>query len=231
MYPLLQGTDSVAVRADVEIGGSDQLLNLLMGRDLQVRAGQAPQSVVTVPLLVGTDGTAKMSQSLGNYISIRDTAHDMFGKTMSIPDEAMPMWYRLAAGATADEVEALEAGLAGGSIHPAEAKRSLARTIVDRYWGEGAGDDAEAAFDRLFRDKGVPDDVATHPIGDGDPSIWLPGLLSDAGVTSSNSEARRLIADGAVRIDGIAVDAEEIDRADLLGRIVQVGKRRFIRFV
>jgi tyrosyl-tRNA synthetase len=231
MYPLLQGTDSVAVEADVEIGGADQLLNLLMGRDLQERAGQPPQSVVTVPLLVGTDGTNKMSQSLGNYISIRDTADDMFGKTMSIPDDVMPMWLRLAVGASTDEVDAFTSDLAGGGVHPGEAKRALARRIVDRYWGEGAGVDAEATFDRVFRDKEAPEDVPTYPITADEPTLWLPGLLAAAGLTTSNAEARRLIAEGAVRVDGQPVQGEDVERVDLVGRVVQVGKRRFVRFV
>ncbi len=230
MYPLLQGTDSVAVRADVEIGGNDQLLNLLMGRDLQVRAGQAPQSVATVPLLVGTDGTAKMSQSLGNYISIRDPADEMFGKTMSIPDALIPQWYRLAAGAPPDEVASIDAGLAKGSLHPGDTKRELARRIVDRYWGSGAGVDAEASFDRLFRDKEAPTDVPEHPLGN-DVEVWVPGLLASAGLVASNAEGRRLIAQGAVRVDGAPLDTEDVPRAALAGHVVQVGKRRFVRFV
>ena len=230
MYPLLQATDSVAVEADVEIGGSDQLLNLLMGRDLQVRAGQPPQSIVTTPLLVGTDGTAKMSQSLGNYISVRDGSDEMFGKTMSIPDELLGQWLRLAAGATRTEVADIEAGIAAGSIHPGDAKRDLARRIVDRYHGPGAGEDAERTFDRLFRDKDLPDDVAEHPLTSTEPDIWLPAELSAAGLVASNSEARRLIEQGAVRVDGERVAGETLGRSELVGRITQVGKRRFVRF-
>lgn len=230
MYPLLQGTDSVAVEADIEIGGSDQLLNLLMGRDLQERAGQRPQSVVTAPLLVGTDGTAKMSQSLGNYISVRDPADEMFGKTMSIPDHLLPQWYRLAAGAAGDEVDAIEAGLHEGTLHPGEAKRALARRIVDRYHGDGAGIEAEQGFDRLFRDKNLPEDVDTFDLPDGD-EVWLPKILAEAGLVSSNSEARRMITQGAVRIEGERIDSETVPREALAGRIAQVGKRRFVRLV
>lgn len=230
MYPLLQGTDSVAIEADIEIGGSDQLLNLLMGRDLQVRAGQEPQSIVTVPLLVGTDGTAKMSQSLGNYISVRDPADEMFGKTMSIPDEVLSQWLRLAVVAPRDEVAALEAGLADGSVHPGKAKRDLARRIVDRYWGEGSGKQAEAAFDTLFKDKSVPDDMPEFVLAP-DDEIWLPRLLSAAGLVSSNSEGRRMLEQGAVRIDGDQVTGNTVDRSVLVGAVVQVGKRRFARFV
>ncbi|MGI9643090.1 MAG: tyrosine--tRNA ligase [Acidimicrobiia bacterium] len=230
MYPLLQGTDSVAIRADIEIGGSDQLLNLLMGRDLQVRAGQDPQSVVTVPLLVGTDGVAKMSQSLGNYISVRDPADQMFGKTMSIPDELIPQWLRLAAVAPPEEVAALETGLADGSAHPGEAKRDLARRVVDRYWGAGSGAGAEEAFDTVFRRKEVPDDVSEFVLPE-DEEVWLPRLLAQAEMVSSNSEGRRMLEQGAVRIDGEPVASDTVARGDLVDAVVQVGKRRFVRFV
>lgn len=230
MYPLLQGTDSVAVEADIEIGGSDQLLNLLMGRDLQERAGQEPQSIVTTPLLIGTDGTAKMSQSLGNYISVSDPPEEMFGKTMSIPDHLMPQWYRLAAGAPPEEVARLEVGLEDATVHPGEAKRDLARRIVDRYWGQGAGDGAESHFDMLFRDKTAPSDLPTHAVGH-EEEVWVPKLLAEAGLVTSNSEARRMIAQGAVRIDGVTLTTETASRGDLVGTVLQVGKRRFVRLV
>jgi tyrosyl-tRNA synthetase len=229
MYPLLQATDSVAIRADVEIGGNDQLLNLLMGRDLQERAAQAPQSVATVPLLVGTDGAKKMSQSMSNYISVRSDASDMFGKTMSIPDELMPQWFRLVAGATADEADAIATGLSNGSLHPGETKRRLAGSIVDRFHGDGAGSTAEAAFDQVFRSHEAPDDVPTLGLPAEDP-VWLPKVLSDAGLVASNSEGRRMILQGAVKLDGVKIDAESLPRSDLGGAIIQVGKRRFARF-
>ena len=228
MYPLLQGTDSVAIHADVEIGGNDQLLNLFMGRDLQEKAGQPGQSVATVPLLVGTDGVHKMSQSLGNYISVRAEANDMFGKTMSIPDELMPQWFRLAAGATRDEVSDVEGGLRDGTLHPGETKRRLARAVVDRHHGEDAALRAEEAFNTVFRSKGVPDDIPTVLV-DASESVWLPGLLSEAGLTQSNGEARRLIAQGAVKVEGERIEDETIDGSALAGRVVQVGKRRFVR--
>jgi tyrosyl-tRNA synthetase len=230
MYPILQGTDSVAVEADVEIGGNDQLLNLLMGRDLQERAGQAPQSVATVPLLVGTDGTKKMSQSLGNYISVRSDANEMFGRTMSIPDELIPQWSRLAAGADPDEIRDVESRLADGSAHPGELKRNLARRIVEKYHGQGSGSDAEEVFNGLFRDKQLPDDVPTALLPDDDP-VWLPKALCDAGLVASNSEARRLIVQGAVKIGGERVSEESVARDHVLNETVQVGKRRFVRFV
>lgn len=231
MYPLLQGTDSVAVQADIELGGTDQLLNLLMGRDLQERAGQPPQSVVTVPLLVGTDGTAKMSQSLGNYISVRDPQDEMFGKTMSIPDHLMPQWFRLAAGAAPEEVAAISTGLDDGSLHPGEAKRDLARRITDRYWGEGSGSKAESSFDGLFREHAIPADIADHAMEGTEDDVWLPAELARAGLVASNSEGRRMIQQGAVRIDGEKVSDDTIGRDEVVGSVVQVGKRRFARFV
>ena len=230
MYPLLQGTDSVAINADVEIGGNDQLLNLLMGRDLQERAGQPPQSVATVPLLVGTDGVKKMSQSLGNYISVRDEPGEMFGKTMSIPDPLMPQWFRLAAGATPEEIEALERGLASGVLHPGAEKRRLGRLIVEHYHGSGMGEVAESAFDQVFRKGEAPDDVETATLQTDDSDVWLPKALYDAGVVASNGEGRRLIAQGAVKVDGVVLADESVPRRTLIDVVVQVGKRRFIRF-
>jgi len=228
MYPLLQGMDSVAVRSDVEIGGTDQLWNLLVGRDLQERRGQPGQVVATVPLLVGTDGVKKMSQSLGNYISVLDAPADMFGKVMSIPDDLMPDWYLLAAGADRVEIEAMAAGLADGSVHPGEAKRELGRRIVARHHGEEAAVDAERAFDRVFRSHEAPEDIAVHTInGDGDVSLAV--VLADAGLVSSRSEARRMLKQGAVKIGGAKVNDEFVDVGDLAGEVLQVGKRRFVR--
>jgi len=229
MYPLLQGTDSVAIKADVEIGGNDQLLNLLMGRDLQEKAGQAPQSVATVPLLVGTDGVMKMSQSIGNYISVREDAGEMFGKTMSIPDDLLGQWFRLAAGSTAAEVAVIEAGLADGSLHPGEQKRLLARRVVERYHGEGSGAVAEAAFDQIFRKGGAPDEIAVAPLPEGD-EIWIPGALLQAGLVASNGEGRRMLDQGAIKVNGERVDDETVPRSVLVDAVVQVGKRRFVRF-
>ncbi len=230
LYPLLQGMDSVAIKSDVEIGGTDQLWNLLVGRDLQERRGQRGQAVATVPLLVGTDGVKKMSQSLGNYISVRDEPADMFGKVMSIPDDVMSDWYRLAAGATDEEIETLEGGLSDGSLHPGEAKRELGRRIVTRHYSATDSFEAEAAFDRLFRSHEVPDDVDTHAISEVG-EISLPALLGDSGLVASRSEGRRMIKQGAVKIDGERVDDEFVDAADVVDAVLQVGKRRFARIV
>ena len=228
LYPLLQGYDSVAVRADVELGGTDQLWNLMMGRVIQERYGLPAQVAVTMPLLVGTDGSQKMSQSLGNYVGIDEPADEMFGKTMSIPDELMEQWFRLATEVPTEEVDAIVASVSSGELHPGEAKRRLGREIVDLYHGAGSGDEAEEAFDRLFRRHDTPEDLSEHVLGDDDPSS-LPELIRDAGLASSGGEARRLIEQGAVRIDGERVDTQEVPRDRLVGSVLQVGKRRFVR--
>ncbi len=228
MYPLLQGMDSVAIRADIEIGGTDQLWNLLVGRDLQERRRQPGQAVATVPLLVGTDGVKKMSQSLGNYISVRDEPEDMFGKVMSIPDDVMPDWFRLAAMATRSEVEALEEGLDNGSIHPGEAKRELGRRVVAMHHNTQAAESAEVAFDRLFRSHEVPHDVPVHSIS-AEGEVSLPAVLADAELVASRSEGRRMIKQGAVKIAGERIDSEFVDVSLITGSVIQVGKRRFAR--
>jgi tyrosyl-tRNA synthetase len=230
LYPLLQGTDSVAVAADVELGGADQLWNLMVGRQLQARAGQAPQVAMTVPLLVGTDGTKKMSQSFGNYISVRDEPAEMFGKTMSIPDDVMVEYFELASGLTPAAAAKYVMGIDDGSVHPGDAKRALARAIVARHHDEGAAAAAEAAFDAVFKDKGIPEDVPEASLPPGDP-VWLPGALAAAGIVASNTEGRRLVSQGAVKIDGVAVGTEELPRGAVVGVVVQVGKRRFVRFL
>jgi tyrosyl-tRNA synthetase len=227
LYPLLQGYDSVAVEADVELGGSDQLWNLMMGRVVQERYGMEPQVALTMPLLVGTDGSKKMSQSLGNYIGVEDDPAEMFGKTMSIPDTAMPEWFALAADLDPPEVAAIVAGLGDESLHPGESKRRLARAVTALYWGEEAAVGAEAAFDRVFREGGIPEEIPWFSMPEDDP-VGLPGLVRDA-IGISGSEARRLIRQGAVRVDGEVQEAEEVPRAALAGRVLQVGKRRFVR--
>ncbi|HUP15278.1 MAG TPA: tyrosine--tRNA ligase [Acidimicrobiia bacterium] len=228
MYPLLQGYDSVAVKADVELGGSDQLWNLMMGRVVQERYGQRPQIAMTMPLLLGTDGAQKMSQSLNNYIGVTDPPGEIFGKVMSIPDALMPQWFRLAAELPDLEVDRVVAGIEKGTIHPGEAKRLLARSVTGLYWGDEAAAESEAAFDRLFRDHEVPENVEEAVLPAGDP-VHLPSLLRDLGLAASGSEARRLIEQGAVKVNGQKVLSEEVARADLAESVVQVGKRRFIK--
>jgi tyrosyl-tRNA synthetase len=227
MYPLLQGMDSVAVESDIELGGSDQLWNNMMGRILQERSGRRGQMVLTMPLLVGTDGEKKMSQSLGNYIAVDDEPADMFGKVMSIPDHLMPQYFALATELQEEAVREIVGGLEDGSRHPGEAKRRLGREIVELYWGTRAAGEAEAAFDRVFKRHEAPDDLPEVTLSGEDP-VFLPGVLRDAGLVKSSSEARRLIAQGAVKIDGEPVGSETMDRTALVDKTVQVGKRRFI---
>lgn len=227
LYPLLQGYDSVAVEADIELGGSDQLWNLMMGRVVQERYGQEPQVALTMPLLVGTDGSKKMSQSIGNYIGVEDEPGEMFGKTMSIPDHVMPEWFRLAADFDPEVVDRIEAGLASGDLHPGDMKRQLARAVTALYWGEDAAVDAEAAFDQVFRHGGTPDDIEDFSLPAGE-TVQMSTLVREVS-GESGSEARRLLAQGAVRLDGEVVADGEMARNALAGRVLKVGKRRFVR--
>ncbi len=229
LYPLLQGYDSVAVQADVELGGSDQLWNLMMGRVVQERYGQSPQVAMTCPLLVGTDGVKKMSQSLGNYIGVEEEPAEMFGKTMSLPDQSMPQWFRLAADLDPDEADLIEVGLASGDLHPGKTKRKLARSVVALYWGEDEASEAEAAFDRVFKDGGVPLDIPAFHLPEDDPA-QLPTLIRQV-FGLSGSEARRLIGQGGVSIDGTVATEPEIPRSVLAGSVLRVGKRRFARLI
>lgn len=230
MYPLLQGMDSVAVEADVELGGADQLWNLMMGRVLQERHGQRPQIAMTMPLLIGTDGEHKMSQSLGNYIGIDDAADDMFGKVMSIPDKLMVQYFELATGVSLPEIADIREGLASDDLHPGFVKRRLAREIVDLYHGARAGTASEAAFDKVFKRHEAPDVVPEYSLTDGDP-VFLPVLLKEAGMVASSSDGRRMLGQGAVKLDGEVLMDMEIRRSRLLGSVLQVGKRRHIRLV
>jgi tyrosyl-tRNA synthetase len=230
LYPLLQGYDSVAIRADVELGGTDQKFNLLMGRDLQESFGQPPQIVFTLPLLVGTDGVHKMSKSLGNFVGLRDEPNLMYGRVMSLNDEAMPDWFRLASGLESARADDVLSRIASGGLAPVEAKRLLARTVVGRFHDEPAGVAAEEEFLRVHRRRELPTEIAQALLPDEDP-VYLPGLLVAALGVSSNSEARRLIEGGGVRLEGEPVSALELPRTELEGRVMQVGRRRFVRFV
>jgi tyrosyl-tRNA synthetase len=215
LYPVLQGYDSVAVRSDVELGGTDQKFNLLLGRDVQRAYGVPEQAVLTMPLLVGLDGERKMSKSYGNHVGVTDPPEDMFGKVMSLPDAAMGEWFRLLLGRDVPE---------GASAR--DAKRELARAIVERYHGREAAAAAEAHFDRLFVERALPDEMDEVAF-DGDP-VHLPALLADAfGI--SRSEARRLIAQGGVRVGEDAVGEADVPAGDLDGQVLRLGKRRYVR--
>jgi len=236
MYPLLQGYDSIAVEADVELGGSDQLFNLLVGRELQRAWGQRPQLVMTVPLLEGLDGVQKMSQSLGNYVGITEAADEMYGKLMSIPDGLIVKYLRSCTPLSKPQVDELEEWLANGSFAPMEAKRLMAREVVDLYHGPGEGATAEQAFNRVHRDRELPEAVADVPIPPGavrDGRVWLPRLLVELGQAASNSDARRRIGQLGVRIDNEAVSDPDIELPfdELHGKILQVGRRWFGRLV
>jgi tyrosyl-tRNA synthetase len=236
MYPLLQGYDSVAVRSDVELGGTDQKFNLLMGRTIMESYGQSPQSILTVPLLVGTDGEAKMSKSYGNYIGITESPEDMFGKVMSIPDSLMVTYWSLLTGATKREVDDIERRLASGDYHPAQAKRDLGERLVQLYHSADLAAGARAHFDRVFKEKDRPEVIPEAAIPAEvaqDGKVWLPRLLMALKLASSNGEARRLIEQGGVRVNDVVVtDAgAEVDAAGLHGAVVQVGKRKFVRLI
>jgi tyrosyl-tRNA synthetase len=217
LYPLMQAYDSVAVEADVELGGTDQLYNLLAGREVMEAYGLEPQVVLTTPLLLSWDGR-KMSSSVGNNIPLTAPPEEQFGRTMRVPDALLPDWYRLV----------WERELPPDA-DPLEAKLALARFVVVRSHGEDAAARAEAHFTRVVREGSAPEDVPEAPLPDGDP-LHLPRLLADAGLAPSTSEGRRLIAGGAVRIDGEPVTELDVARGRLAGALVQAGKRRFVRF-
>ncbi len=234
LYPLLQGYDSVAVQADVELGGSDQLFNLLVGRDLQRDHGQEPQVALTWPLLVGTDGVQKMSQSLGNYVAITDPPDEMFGKLSRVPDELIAEYRRLTLDFFREpgEADRVAKGLADGSLDPWAEKRRLAREVVALYYGQGAGERAEAEFDRVHKRGDLPDEIRDASIPPGlvvDGRVYLPKLLAELRLADSASRARGLLEQGGVRLDGerqVELDAP-VER--LRGSILQVGRRRFVR--
>jgi tyrosyl-tRNA synthetase len=222
LYPLLQGYDSVAVRADVELGGTDQTFNLLLGRDIQTAYGQPEQAILTMPILPGIDGERKMSKSYGNYVGVTEPPEEIYGKTLRLPDAAMGEWYALLLG------EELPADAA-----PRDAKRALARRLVARFHDAAAAEAAEAAFDRVHREHRPPEDmpdVLLVPNGDAADSVHLPALLAAAfGV--SRSEARRALEQGGVKLDGEPLLSDPLDRpaGELDGRVLQLGKRRFAR--
>jgi tyrosyl-tRNA synthetase len=232
MYPVMQGYDSVAVRADVELGGTDQLFNLLVGRDLQRAFDQPAQVCLTLPLLEGLDGVQKMSQSLNNYISVREKPDVMFGQLMSIPDSLVTRYGLLAADVDDVVLAELDAAVAEGGPAAGAAKRRMARRVVEMYHGTEAAEAAEEAFDRQFKQHRAPEDVPDASLPSDaveEGAVNLPRLLAELGLVSSRGEARRLIAQGGVRIGGEQVAAEEVATESLVGAVLQVGKRRFVR--
>lgn len=234
LYPVMQAYDSVVIKADVEIGGSDQLFNLLAGRELMEKMGMEPQVALTLPLLEGTDGVQKMSKSYGNYIGLTDDPNDMFGKVMSIPDGLMVKYYRLASTEDVSAIDEIERGLAAGELHPNKVKRALARNIVAAYYDSDSAVAAEADFDLKFKEHGFPEDapVFSADLTPGeDGTVYFAKILVEMGVASSVSEARRLIDGGAVKVNGETVEAKSYNvKPDCLAEAkIQVGKKKFVR--
>lgn len=231
-YPLMQGYDSVELKADVELGGTDQKFNLLMGRHLQKEFGLEPQIAITMPILEGLDGVNKMSKSLGNYIGVDEPANEMYGKTMSIPDELMIRYFELVTQVSLDEVRQLEAGLQDGSLHPRDAKMRLGREIVTIYHSAEAAAEAEEEFKRVFQQRELPDEIAEYKVTAEvmeEGQIVLPKLLMAAKLTESNSEARRLIKQNAVKINGETATDPNLRFNAEPGTIIKVGKRKFVK--
>lgn len=228
LYPICQAYDSVALQADVELGGTDQTFNLLVGRDLQRALGQEPQIALTVPILEGLDGVQKMSKSMGNYVGIAEPPQEIYGKLMSISDKLIVRYLTLVTTLPMEKVQRIEFGLKEGGVHPMEAKKRLARQVVAQYWGEEAAALAEAHFTRVHQEKELPGELPFRLLRWDGPTILTTRLITLAGLAPSNSEARRLMEQGGVRIDGKRVTVPQehpVDREYL----VQVGSRRFCR--
>jgi len=231
-YPLMQGYDSVALESDIELGGTDQKFNLLMGRMLQKEYGKAQQAAIMLPLLEGLDGVNKMSKSLGNYIGIDEEPNEIYGKAMSVPDELMVKYYELATDISLEELEALRQGLKDGSVHPRDAKMRLARTFVRMYHGEEAAEAAERHFVTVFQQRALPDDIETVDLPQGeleDGTIRVVRLLTVLGLQQSGSEARRSVQQGAVRVNERRIEDPNEALRPQDGDIVQVGKRKFAK--
>lgn len=230
IYPLLQGYDSVVLKADVELGGTDQKFNLLVGRHLQREYGEEEQVCIMMPILEGLDGVQKMSKSLGNYIGILEPPEEQFGKVMRVSDQLMWRYYRLVTRIPEDEIERMEEAVKEGKLHPMEAKKRLAETIVRTFHGERAAKEARKNFERVFSKRELPSEIPEPEINVTEASVWLPKLLKEAGLVKSTSEGRRQIKGGGVRINGKKV-LDENSKVDILNGelVLQVGKRRFAR--
>jgi tyrosyl-tRNA synthetase len=231
MYPLVQGYDSVALKADVELGGTDQKFNLLVGRDLQREYGQEPQAVLTMPLLVGLDGVQKMSKSLNNYIGINETPREIFGKAMSVSDDIMFLYYELVTDVPSDEIKAMKEGLAAGTSHPRDIKVKLAKNICSQFYDDETADAAEAEFNRIFVNHDIPDDIPEYTVSPEDMKdnkIWIVKLLALSGLASSNGEARRLINGGGVSFENEKITDPDMELEAKEG-VLKVGKRKFMK--
>lgn len=229
LYPLIQGYDSVALEADVELGGTDQLFNLLMGRDLQRSWDQEPQVVITMPLLEGLDGVNKMSKSLGNYIGITESADNIYGKVMSISDTLMFRYYELLSDLSAAEIEVLANEMQDGKVHPKDVKKKLAYELTARFYQDEGAAKAEKSFEQVFKHHGLPEDIPELILEKAGGEVWLPKLLVEAGLTDSTSAARRLIKQQAVSLDNEKVLDTEYAVQPEGDILVKVGKRRFAK--
>ncbi|MDW7645681.1 MAG: tyrosine--tRNA ligase [Desulfuromonadales bacterium] len=232
LYPLVQGYDSVALKADVELGGTDQKFNLLVGRELQKQEGQRPQSVLTMPLLEGLDGVNKMSKSLGNYIGITEPPREIYGKVMSISDELMVRYYELLSDVDLAGLQRVKDGVAGkdSGAHPMESKKALARELVARFHGQAQAEQAEVDFVQQFKQKEIPDDIPVVHMSSEGP-VWICRLLVDAGLVASNGEARRMVKQGGVKLDGEKIADGDLEVQPKGELVLQAGKRRFARIV
>lgn len=231
LYPLVQGYDSVEMKADVELGGTDQRFNLLVGRELQKAYGQSQQCIITVPLLEGLDGVQKMSKSYDNYIGVEDSAKDMFGKTMRVSDTLMFRYYELLTDTSVDEINQMKADMTAKKANPRDIKVNLAKILVDRFHGEGAGDKAEAEFKRIFVDKGLPDEVPEKQVAAAE--VGICHLMTQLGLTTSNGEARRLIEGNGVELRGEKVGDPQLKLNLKSGDsfILKCGKKKFVKVV
>lgn len=229
LYPIMQAYDSVAIKADIELGGTDQKFNLLMGRELQKEFSQRPQIALTMPILVGTDGVEKMSKSLGNYIGVHEQPKEIFGKIMSVPDHIMLDYFKLLTRIQKSQYEQIEKDLKQGRVNPMVIKRQLAKTIIEDLYSARDAQKAEEDFDLVFKKKKVPRQIQAYSPQQKDGKLWIVSLLVESGLAKSNGEARRLLGQGAVKVDGRKIsDAEiEFDPASLDGKIIQKGKRHF----
>lgn len=232
LYPLVQGWDSVALEADVELGGTDQKFNLLVGRELQKQVGQRPQCVLTMPLLEGLDGINKMSKSLGNYIGITESPRDIYGKAMSVSDELMVRYYELLSDVDLDVLGKVRDGVEGkpGGAHPMESKKSLAMELVARFHGRAAAEQEAENFVRQFKKKEIPDEMPVVRIEASEP-VWICRLLSEAGLVSSNGEGRRLVRQGGVKVDGQKISDPDFEIVPEGEKVLQAGKRKFARII
>jgi len=232
VYPLMQGYDSVEVKADVELGGNDQTFNLMVGRDLQRDAGQEPQVCITMPLLEGLDGVRKMSKSFGNYVGINDAPNEMFGKLMSVSDELMWKYYELLTDVKMEEIAEMRAGVAAGKFHPMEAKKRLGQALVRFYHGDAAADEARREFERVFSAGEAPREMAEVRVRpDGEGMLDVVGLLVEAGMAGSKGEARRLIAQGAVQLGEERVKEMRVAAPGACEAVMRAGKRRFVKVI